>query len=212
MNTIFTTNHAVFSANQFVRAVATTGLAALVTLALLVLMERLIHMADSPIDDAPPFNPPNVTWEEPKLFTVIKKDLPKPLEVQEAPPMPEPADDTHLNVNLTLPIKPTAIRSTTGPIEVAFGAGFPIPQYQPQPVYPARALRNATEGYVDVIFDVTALGTTENIRILESMPHGMFENAALAAVARWKYQPKTVDGQPVAFPGLSSRLTFVMKD
>ena len=76
------------------------------------------------------------------------------------------------------------------------------------PTYPRNALRNGTEGFVDIAYDVTAFGGTENITVLYAEPEGVFERAALAAVARWKFRPQMIDNEPVATQGLKERVRF----
>ena len=44
---------------------------------------------------------------------------------------------------------------------------------------------------------VGADGRTRDLTVLRGMPLGMTE-AALAAARQWRYQPATLDGQPVA--------------
>jgi TonB family protein len=55
------------------------------------------------------------------------------------------------------------------------------------PVYPAAARNRRVEGYVDVEFTVNAAGTVESPHVIAAQPTGMFDAAALAAVARWRY-------------------------
>ena len=47
-----------------------------------------------------------------------------------------------------------------------FSANTPIPTVMVQPTYPRRAANKGIEGFVDVQFDVTEMGTAENIRIV----------------------------------------------
>lgn len=63
---------------------------------------------------------------------------------------------------------------------------------------------------VDVRFDITASGSTRNLQVISANPEGVFEQAALNAVERWRYQPNIVDGEPQPFEGLSKRVRFVV--
>jgi TonB family protein len=58
-----------------------------------------------------------------------------------------------------------------------------------EPQYPASAAARGTAGFVEVEFTVTALGLVENARVIAAEPQGVFEQAALAAIARWRYSP-----------------------
>lgn len=63
-----------------------------------------------------------------------------------------------------------------------------------EPDYPSAARRKGVEGYVDVHYTITAKGTVENVTVVGSEPAEVFDKAAMDAVARWRYDPKMVDG------------------
>ncbi len=67
------------------------------------------------------------------------------------------------------------------------------------PRYPREATRFGVTGWVDVEFTVNERGETQDIDILDAEPRGyQFERATLSAVKKWTFQPKRVDGRPVA--------------
>jgi protein TonB len=66
------------------------------------------------------------------------------------------------------------------------------------PVYPTQALREGTRGWVELEFTITASGTVRDIEVVGAEPQGVFDAAASAAVADWRYKPRVVNGQPVA--------------
>jgi protein TonB len=66
------------------------------------------------------------------------------------------------------------------------------------PVYPAQALRDGTRGWVELEFTITATGSVRDIDVVAAEPRGVFDAAAAEAVADWRYQPRVVNGQPVA--------------
>jgi protein TonB len=66
------------------------------------------------------------------------------------------------------------------------------------PRYPPEALMRGDTGAVDMEFTVTVQGTVTDIRVTESNPRGVFERAAMKALARNRYQPVERDGVPVA--------------
>jgi protein TonB len=87
---------------------------------------------------------------------------------------------------------------------VAWGDGEPVVLRDLEalsladPVYPARAWQQRIEGWVEVEYTVTAQGSTSHIEVVAAEPRGVFEAAATAAVARWSFRPRMVNGQPVA--------------
>jgi len=54
--------------------------------------------------------------------------------------------------------------------------------------YPTRARSLGVEGRVRVQFDITSSGTLSNIRILSENPVGVFSDAVIKDMARWRYQ------------------------
>jgi len=66
------------------------------------------------------------------------------------------------------------------------------------PVYPPDALRAGVEGRVEIAFTVTETGAVRDVGVVASTPPGVFDEAALAAIERWRFRPRAVNGQPVA--------------
>lgn len=63
------------------------------------------------------------------------------------------------------------------------------------PIYPAQAKKYGIEGWVVLEFGITAHGTVENIRVIESHPSDVFDDAAKKAVAKWRYMPSNLADQ-----------------
>jgi TonB family protein len=68
----------------------------------------------------------------------------------------------------------------------------------PEPAYPPLAFRDGVEGWVELDFTVTEQGTVRDVEVVGAEPGGVFDAAAAAAVASWRYQPRVVNGRPVA--------------
>lgn len=67
------------------------------------------------------------------------------------------------------------------------------------PQYPARAAQDGVEGWVDVEFLVNTEGEAQNVRAVGSEPARVFDQAAVTAVRRARFEPaRTADGTPVA--------------
>jgi periplasmic protein TonB len=91
-----------------------------------------------------------------------------------------------------------------GPIAGQMGAGaggmfdgdiLPLQRIPPQ--YPRDAARSGVTGWVQLEVLVNADGSVRSARVTDSKPRGIFEAAAVAAVLRWKFKPKVVNGKPV---------------
>ncbi|MDB6089953.1 MAG: hypothetical protein JWN85_2737 [Gammaproteobacteria bacterium] len=65
------------------------------------------------------------------------------------------------------------------------------------PEYPPAAASRGIEGVVELRFTVTKDGTVTHATIVRAEPANVFNHSAIAAVRRWKYEPKTVNGVPV---------------
>ena len=63
--------------------------------------------------------------------------------------------------------------------------------------YPPEAARKGVEGSVDVSFTISPQGKVSEVIVTSAVPSDIFNRAAIAAVRRWKYEPKTINGVPV---------------
>ena len=63
--------------------------------------------------------------------------------------------------------------------------------------YPPEAARQGIEGSVDVSFTISPQGNVTDVTVVSAVPSDIFNRDAIAAVRRWKYEPKTVNGVPV---------------
>ena len=89
------------------------------------------------------------------------------------------------------------------PLQLVSGSGAP---------YPAQARSDGIEGYVVVRYDVDETGRVTNLSVAESEPPGVFDEAALKAVAAWRYNAPISDGQPRPVRGVRSRVDFQLGD
>lgn len=80
-------------------------------------------------------------------------------------------------------------------------AGFDtdvIPVVQIAPTYPRAAKQSGMEGSVTMEVLIRPDGTVSDVKVMESDPPRIFDRAAIAAMRKWKFRPKIVDGNPVA--------------
>jgi TonB family protein len=66
---------------------------------------------------------------------------------------------------------------------------------RPEPDYPAALLAARIEGYAEVEFGLAAGGGVTGARVINAMPRGEFEAAALAAIRRWKFPSPAEPGE-----------------
>ena len=183
------------------------GAAAAITL--LYLMQWLIH-SDGPELSEPPVG---------TISEFVRVIAERPPEIRtpepERPPAPEPPPEEGPQLEFTPDLShgitsdfqaPDPGRQAVQPPSRADGDLMAIVRVQP--VYPRRAVERAIEGYVIVEFTVNTFGLVEDPVVVEASPPGIFDQSALQAASRFKYQPRVVSGQPVAVSGVRTQLTF----
>lgn len=80
-----------------------------------------------------------------------------------------------------------------------------------QPVYPFAAVIKEIEGYVLVQFTVRTNGTVAHALVVESEPGSTFDDAALSAIRKFRFQPREVGGDPMAVAGMRLRFAFTLE-
>jgi TonB family protein len=78
------------------------------------------------------------------------------------------------------------------------------------PNYPREAERQGIRGWVDVEFTIAADGTTQDVVVRNSEPQRTFDQSAVDAVKRWRFEPVVRDGAAVA-QRAAMRIRFELK-
>jgi periplasmic protein TonB len=86
-----------------------------------------------------------------------------------------------------------------------------IPLVRINPDYPPRALSRGLEGWVQVQFTITATGTVKDPIVINAEPKNIFDDAALKAIARWRYNPKVEGGTAVERVGVQTIIRFQLE-
>ncbi|MEY4642771.1 MAG: hypothetical protein RLZZ227_2765 [Pseudomonadota bacterium] len=87
-----------------------------------------------------------------------------------------------------------------------------VPLVRINPDYPQRALSRGIEGWVQVQFTISETGAVIDPIVVDASPKGMFDDAALKAIARWRYNPKIENGVGVQRVGLQTIIRFTLED
>ena len=82
------------------------------------------------------------------------------------------------------------------PVRVGGNVKAPIAVKRVDPVYTEVARRSRTQGIVIIEAVIDRQGNVTEARVLKPLPFGL-DAAALHAVRQWKFQPGTLNGQPV---------------
>jgi len=88
-------------------------------------------------------------------------------------------------------------RAVRGPDDVVSAASALMLTRSVKPNYPQAALERGTEGWVDLVFTVRTDGSITDVSVTGAEPAGIFEQAAMAAVRRWRYEPVRKEGRAV---------------
>ena len=84
-----------------------------------------------------------------------------------------------------------------------------LPIVKVAPVYPEAAFLSSLEGYVIIEFTVTEQGTVENPIVIDASST-LFEESALNAARKFKYKPRTINGQPVPVHYVRNKFTYLL--
>ena len=82
------------------------------------------------------------------------------------------------------------------PVRIGDGVPPPAKIHDVPPVYPPAAREAGVQGLVILEATIDPAGEVGNIEVLRSVPE--LEEAAIAAVEQWRYEPTLVDGAPVS--------------
>jgi len=145
---------------------------------------------------------------------VKKREPPRREKPEQAPPPPEMNMAKNMNpsdaVGEIIPIVDTGVELEQA-TNLSAGAGSDsdvVPLVRVDPEYPPRAKQQGIEGWVDIEFTISPVGTVQDPVVIGSNPSYVFDRAALRAVRKWRYNPKTENGVAVARSGIQVRLRF----
>jgi protein TonB len=195
------------------RHLVTFGLAVLVTFGLFWVMQALIGVEGSLGDAGKRAVIDFVRLKRELEPEKKKRELPDRKPPEEEPPPPD--------MNLARNLRPDASGEGFAPgfdssMELDGGPNLGlgaadqdvVPLVRVNPEYPIRAAQRGIEGWVEVEFTISPTGTVKDAAVVGYYPSSVFNNAALRAIRRWKYNPKIENGEPVERPGVIVRLTF----
>jgi protein TonB len=174
--------------------------------------EELPEPPEETVKPPPPKEPPKeVKPPEQPPMRMLTPELAPPIKITGAPELP--AVTPPKVEQPPAPEAPVVVQETPAPPDIAPAPPAPAPGpvsdepqfdtdlqavYKPEPRYPPRALRAGIEGVVTVEFIVTPEGGVRDVKVVKAEPPGVFDEATIQGVTKWKFQPKTVDGKPIS--------------
>ncbi len=95
------------------------------------------------------------------------------------------------------------------PFRIGDGIRPPTRIGGPAPVYPPEAREARVQGVVIVEATISPTGEVSDVEVLRSVP--LLDEAAVAAVRQWRYEPTLVDGEPVSIL-MTVTVNFALRD
>jgi protein TonB len=198
------------------RHLSAAFLAIFVTFGLFYLMQALILGKDMKLGEGGATMIDFVRLKKDSELDIKKRKMPEKKEPEEPPPPPDlsmarsnkPSQemgDMAFAIDVDVDLGGTNIAIAASDTDIV-----PIVRVEPQ--YPLRASERGIEGWVEVEFTISKLGTVKDPRVINSHPSSIFDRASLKAIKKWKYNPKIEDGEPVERPGVLVRLKFALSN
>lgn len=116
-------------------------------------------------------------------FSAVRKPEAPPEPLPDLPPVQEPPDPER-----TLP-----------PVEDPIPDPLSLVTFGPAPEYPRQAVRQRLTGEVVLVAWVSATGRVGSIEVEVSSGYLLLDDAAVAALSRWKFRPRAVRGEAQAY-------------
>lgn len=132
-----------------------------------------------------------------------KKKVPIPDPTPDEPEPIRPPDEVQPEIDLPetdiifdIPEGPPP-EEPDGPIQVGGDVAAPTRVYDPRPQYTEIARKARIQGIVIVQATIDKQGNVVDAKVLKGLPMGL-DQEALNAVRKWKFEPATLNGKPVA--------------
>lgn len=179
----------------------------------LTLFTVLFHFVSRPPIDVGPIVEPRLLFTpQIKPSAVVSKRSEKP---ERDPPELKPAGP-RVGVLPTegaartvgIPHHEVGLPGKSGGLPVSGADRDVLPLVRVSPDYPPVAIKNEIEGWVKVQFSINAAGAVTDAFVVESEPGTTFDEAALKAINRWRYNPRVENGVAVERVGLQTVIRF----
>ena len=200
-----------------VRWAASMAMAVLITFGLFFFMQALIETGEG-LDE--PLNVVKIvdsTMPEIELEVIEEIDKPELIEeitevVEEVERQVTISDGPDLNIDRSQVQMDTGLELSNASISATDGDYLPLVAIAPQ--YPTRAAQRGIQGWCLVSFTVDGLGNVaeETIVVVDAEPANIFDRSSQRAAARFKFQPRVVDGKGVEVAGVQYLFRYELED
>ena len=184
------------------------------TLALFYFMQALISTSDQIVSNLNVVRIVDATMPKIVLEVIEEIQKPEPIEqpLEEVPVTPVKQLSLGDGPNLTISGQAFDINDSIpiDNIRISATDGDYLPLVRVPPQYPNRALSRGIEGWSLLEFTVSAIGNVveESIVVIDGEPPNIFDRSSIRAVARFKYQPRVIEGKGVAVPNVQTIIRY----
>jgi protein TonB len=157
-----------------------------------------------------------------EIVEVKGRKAPKQPEIQAFPSVAHQSAQMEVSAPSSIALPPMDIPRFGGaniptgviniPLNVVMVNEEAMPVFRFPPIYPQRAAKRGIEGWVEVEFTITSAGLVKNAHVVAASPRGIFDNAALRAISRWKFKPKVIDKVAVERYRVRQRISFELEN
>lgn len=170
--------------------------------------EQIVAIKITTIEPPKPMEPPKPKNETEQVKTVQRTSQPRTVANRPNVNVSLPKLNIEINTKLTtgFAIDPSLIgEDIQAPPPTSFSGVFGLEEVDEapsvlrsvQPEYPYTAKRKGVTGVVEIKALVGADGNVQSVSVISANPKGVFEDAVLMAVRKWKFRPGVKDGQNV---------------
>ena len=197
-----------------IRLLIAIVLAGIITLGLFFLMQSLIKSGDTTLSEPPRGSVLDfVRVKQEEVVQQKEREIKKPPKPEAPPPdvqqpQMEAATPDGGGASLDFAADLGTDVALDGGLALESGDGEYVPIQRVAAVYPRRAMQRGIQGYVIVEFTVGRSGAVQEPIVLEAKPEGIFEQAAIDAVLKFKYKPRVINGESTAVAGVQTRIEF----
>lgn len=156
----------------------------------------------------------------PEIELEVIEEIDKPELIQDDTEVVEEVPERQVNLSdgPSLNIERASVEIDTGlqlsnaSISATDGDFLPLVAIAPQ--YPTRAAQRGIEGWCLVSFTVDGLGNVveDSIVVVDAEPASIFDRSSIRAAARFKFQPRVVDGQGVSVDDVQYVFRYELED
>jgi protein TonB len=194
------------------RILSVTLLAAAITFGLFFVMQALVGAEGEKLEAKASNIVDFVRLKRETRPETKKREIPDRKAPDQPPTPPQMDFSQNLNADAVggaiVPIVDSAIDLVSADLGSGGSDRDVVPLVRVEPQYPMRAKQQGVEGWVELMFTITKMGTVTDVIVTAASAGTIFNRAAIQAASKWKYNPKIEGGAAVDRPGIRQRIKF----